>query len=78
VSRSSIHHLAYDRNLMGIDPTGTVHIAQRLLEEIDGPMLRIGLQGFHGAAMLKPRRADDRPDSGRLERRFERFVRAAA
>jgi hypothetical protein len=38
--------LAYDRNLMGIDPRGAVHISRRLLEEIDGPMRRTGLQGF--------------------------------
>ena len=31
-------------------PRGVVHIARRLLDEIDGPMLRSGLQGFHGAA----------------------------
>ena len=44
----AIHHLAFDRNLLGIDPEGVVHIAGRLLREIDGPMLRTGLQGFHG------------------------------
>jgi hypothetical protein len=42
----AIHHLAYDRNLLGIDPTGLVHIARSLREERDGPMLREGLQGF--------------------------------
>src|SRR3954451_19688696 len=45
----AIHHLAFDRNLLGIDPEGLVHIARRLLDETDGPMLRTGLQGFHGA-----------------------------
>ena len=47
----AIHHLAYDRNLLGIDPDGVVHIAKRLRDERDGPMLREGLQGFHGAAI---------------------------
>ena len=42
----AIHHLAFDRNLVGIDPAGVVHIAKRLLREIDGPMLRAGLQEF--------------------------------
>jgi putative restriction endonuclease len=69
----AIHHLAYDRNLMGIDPDGVVHIARRLLEEQDGPMLREGLQGFHGASIQLPQRRQDRPDPARLERRFERF-----
>jgi putative restriction endonuclease len=70
----AIHHLAYDRNLMGIDPEGVVHIARRLREEEDGPMLRDGLQGFHGAAILRPRRLQDQPDPERLGVRFERFA----
>lgn len=74
----AIHHLAFDRNLLGIDPTGVVHIADRLLREIDGPMLRMGLQGFHGAHITFPRRPDERPDALRLETRFDRFIRAAA
>ena len=74
----AIHHLAFHRNLLGIDPEGVVHIADRLLREIDGPMLRTGLQGFHGARIAQPRRPEDRPDVVRLERRFDRFVRAAA
>jgi putative restriction endonuclease len=74
----AIHHLAFDRNLLGIDPGGAVHISDRLLREIDGPMLRTGLQGFHGTAITVPRRPTDRPDPSRLAARFERFLRAAA
>ena len=69
----AIHHLAFDRNLLGIDPRGVVHTADRLLREVDGPMLQTGLQGFHGAMILQPRRAIDRPDPERLEVRFEMF-----
>jgi putative restriction endonuclease len=77
IAMCAIHHLAYDRNVMGIDPGGGVHIADRLLREIDGPMLRTGLQGFHGAQILRPRRLAEHPDPGRLEVRYEAF-RAAA
>jgi putative restriction endonuclease len=63
IALCAIHHLAYDRNLLGIDPRGVVHIAQRLLDEHDGPMLSSGIQGFHGAAIL--RRHDERPDRSR-------------
>jgi putative restriction endonuclease len=73
IALCAIHHLAYDRNLMGIDPGGIVHISRRLLEEADGPMLRTGLQGFRGAAILQPRRPADRPDPVRLELRFAQF-----
>jgi putative restriction endonuclease len=73
----AIHHLAYDRNLLGIDPDGVVHIARRLLEERDGPMLREGLQGFHGAAIHLPSAVADHPDPHRLEARFDRFTAAS-
>jgi putative restriction endonuclease len=73
----AIHHLAYDRNLLGIDPEGVVHIAKRLRDTQDGPMLREGLQGFHGAVILKPRRAVDHPDPERLGLRFAAFEQAA-
>jgi putative restriction endonuclease len=73
----AIHHLAYDRNLLGIDPGGVVHIAKRLRDERDGPMLREGLQGFHGGAITLPHRTEDQPEPARLEWRFERF-RAAS
>jgi putative restriction endonuclease len=74
----AIHHLAYDGNLLGIDPGGVVHIAKRLRDEHDGPMLREGLQGFHGAAIVKPRRVDDHPDPSRLATRFSAFEQSAA
>jgi len=74
----AIHHLAYDRNLMGIDPEGVVHITRRLRDEHDGPMLKTGLQGFHGRSILAPRLIVDRPDPQRLSDRFERFRGQAA
>jgi putative restriction endonuclease len=73
----AIHHLAYDRNLLGIDPDGVVHIARRLLEEHDGPMLREGLQGFHRSGIHLPSRPVDQPDPARLQARFERFTAAS-
>jgi putative restriction endonuclease len=73
----AIHHLAYDRSVLGIDGSGVVHIAGRLLEEVDGPMLREGLQGFHGRGINLPRRRDDRPDPDRLRTRFDAFLEAA-
>lgn len=74
----AIHHLAYDRNLMGIDLGGVVHISRALREEVDGPMLREGLQSFHGQGIELPRSPGDHPSPQRLERRFERFVGTAA
>jgi putative restriction endonuclease len=74
----AIHHVAYDRNLLGIDPEGVVHIARSLRDERDGPMLREGLQGFHGSVIRKPRLVAEHPDPNRLAVRFAEFESAAA
>lgn len=76
LSLCAIHHLAYDRHVLGIDTAGTVHIASRLLDEKDGPMLRQGLQGFHLAQISMPRRPHDRPDPERLGLHYEGFLAA--
>ncbi|RBY91046.1 HNH endonuclease [Blastococcus sp. TF02A-30] len=69
-----LHHAAYDRNILGIRPDYTVEIHHRLLEEIDGPMLRHGLQEHHGRPLLQiPTRRADRPDTDRLMQRYAQF-----
>ncbi len=69
-----IHHAAYDRNILGIRPDLVVEVHQRLLDEIDGPMLRHGLQHHHGQQLMRlPRRRNDMPDPVRLEERYEIF-----
>lgn len=78
VALCAIHHLAYDRNVMGIDPTGVVHIARAVRLERDGPMLREGLQAFHGQRIRMPAQPTERPAPDRLAIRFERFTEADA
>ena len=41
LSLCSIHHRAFDQNLVGISPDYKVHVSQRLLEDEDGPMLEL-------------------------------------
>jgi putative restriction endonuclease len=73
-----IHHAAFDMNMLGISPDYFVHIDQRLLEEVDGPMLRHGLQEMHGATLTVPQRRQDQPDKARLELRFAEFTQHAS
>ncbi|WP_265521587.1 HNH endonuclease [Oerskovia flava] len=68
-----IHHAAYDQNMLGVTPDGEVRIALDLLAEIDGPMLKHGLQEMHNRRITVPRRRADRPDPELLAWRFERF-----
>jgi len=73
VSLCTIHHRAYDQNLIGIAPDHTVHVARQLLEDEDGPMLEL-LKSFHGAQLSVPRRSQLRPDPARLDARFALFT----
>ncbi|GAA4847156.1 HNH endonuclease [Luteimicrobium xylanilyticum] len=69
-----IHHAAYDQDMMGIRPDYRVEIALDLLEEIDGPMLKHGLQEMHGRTIDVPRRRDERPDPDHLAERYGQFT----
>jgi putative restriction endonuclease len=73
VSLCSIHHRAFDEHLVGISPDYDVHVARRLLEEDDGPMLEV-LKGFHGRPIEIPVRRAWQPDRDRLAERFDRFL----
>ena len=69
-----IHHSAYDQNILGIRPDYVVEIHHRLLDEIDGPMLRHGLQNHHAKPLMQlPRRRADLPDPIRLAERWAQF-----
>jgi putative restriction endonuclease len=72
-----IHHAAFDANILGVRPDHVVEIRADILEEIDGPMLRHGLQDHHGSKIILPRAASDRPSSDRLELRYEQFRQAS-
>lgn len=73
LSLCSIHHTAYDRGFLGITPDYEVRLDADLLAEVDGPMLRHGLQEMHGRALQLPRRDVDHPDRDALAWRFEQF-----
>lgn len=73
---SKLHHAAFDRHLIGVDPDYRLHVAERLLSQKDGPMLE-ALKKLHGGEIRLPRRLEDRPDPDRLAQRFEQFKAAA-
>jgi putative restriction endonuclease len=69
-----IHHAAFDARIIGIRPDLGVEVRDDLLHEIDGPMLRYGIQGLHGGRlMVVPDARSERPDRQRLEWAYDRF-----
>jgi putative restriction endonuclease len=72
-----LHHTAFDVGIIGIRPDLVVEVRRDVLDEIDGPMLRHGLQGFEGGRLLVlPQRAVDRPNEAFLAERYEAFRQA--
>lgn len=76
LSLCSIHHRAFDEDLVGISPDRDVHVSRRLLDDEDGPMLEL-LKGFHGRRIVVPASRRLQPEPERLAQRFERFLARA-
>ena len=75
LSLCSIHHRAFDQNLVGISEDYRVHISERLLEDEDGPMLEV-LKVAEGTEIAVPRPKHWRPDPELLAKRFASFQAA--
>ena len=69
---SKIHHAAFDRHLIGIDPDYGLHVSKRLLDQNDGPILE-GLKQLGGTKLRLPTRERDYPDRERLAKRYDEF-----
>jgi putative restriction endonuclease len=76
LSLCTIHHRAFDQDLVGVSADYEVHVAARLLDDDDGPMLDV-LKGFHLSPIELPKPKALRPDPIRLAARFERFQEAS-
>jgi putative restriction endonuclease len=69
-----IHHAAFDSNILGITADFQVKVDEAIMQEVDGPMLRHGLQEMDGRTIRLPRRAADHPSQDSLALRFEEFA----
>ncbi|MEU6560517.1 HNH endonuclease [Nocardia nova] len=76
ITLCKIHHAAYDVNYLGISPDYIVHINTQLLQEVDGPMLKHGLQEMHEQRLVVPSSRGERPSRERLAERFDVFKAA--
>ena len=75
LSLCKIHHSAYDHGILGIRPDLVVEVRADLLDEVDGPMLRHGLQERHGQRlMMVPRSRREQPDRDLLAQQYATFL----
>lgn len=78
LSLCKIHHAAFDQRVLGVRPDdGRIQVRADVLLEIDGPMLKHGLQALHDQKLYVPRAHGHKPDPERLRWHWERFQQAS-
>mgnify|MGYP006291985653 CR=1 FL=1 len=75
ISLCKIHHAAFDKNILGINEDYRIEVRQDILEEIDGPMLKYGLQGLQHQKVYLPGRKHERPGKVYIRKRYENFLK---
>ncbi len=76
LSLCKIHHAAFDKNILGISPDYVIKLRTDILSEIDGPMLKYGLQSLENQKIILPLKLKEWPDRDKLEQRFKLFQKA--
>lgn len=72
-----IHHAAFDSKILGIRPDLVVEIRTDILDEVDGPMLKHGLQERHRQPLMSvPAKRAEKPSPSLLEAAYIRFKEA--
>lgn len=69
-----LHHAAFDSFLLGVTPDYKIIVREDILEEIDGPVLKHGLQELHNKNIVLPSRKSDWPNQEKLEWRFNQYL----
>lgn len=75
LSLCKIHHAAFDKNILGVTPEYQITVREQILQEIDGPMLKYGIQQLHQQKIVLPRSKKLWPDQERLEERYSKFIK---
>lgn len=75
IALCKIHHAAFDKNILGINEDFVIEVRQDILEEVDGPMLKYGLQQLHHKKIILPRSKDMHPEKGFIKERYEKFLK---
>lgn len=77
ISLCKIHHAAFDKNILGINEDFRIEVRKDVLEEVDGPMLKYGLQEFHHKQLILPRSRESYPNKQYVIERYERFLKTS-
>lgn len=73
LSLCKLHHAAFDSFILGVTPEFVIHVREDVLQEEDGPLLRVGLQQLHGSRLVLPSSMGNWPSREALAWRYEQF-----
>jgi putative restriction endonuclease len=59
-----LHHAAFDQHILGVRPDLIVEVRLDILHEVDGPMLKYGLQEMQGNKIVVPPRGSPATQAG--------------
>ena len=76
ICMSTLHHTAFDSNLIGVDQDFHIHVSPLLRDQNDGVLLA-NLKNLEGQRIHLPDNPMDQPDLAFLEKRFNEFQRRA-
>lgn len=74
MSMCSLHHRAYDTDLLGVDRRLRVHVSAELLGSRALAFARTAFEAFADTSIALPLRPADRPRSDALQAKFEMFL----
>ena len=72
ICMTTLHHMAFDSNLIGVDPDFRIHVSPSLRDQKDGTLLA-NIKDLAGQRIRLPDNPVDKPDSNLLEQRFNQF-----
>ena len=73
-----IHHASFDKNIIGISPDYVVKVNEEVLMEVDGPMLKHGIQAMHDTTIQVPTDKTQQPSKEFLAIRYADFQKLSA
>ena len=73
LSLCKIHHAAFDCNIIGVSPDFIIEVREDVQHEVDGPMLKHGIQELQSQKIILPHSKGSWPDREKLDIRYRRF-----
>lgn len=75
IALSNLHHRAYDRGLVGIDPDYRIHVSEQLLQNEDSNFIKRAIKAYDQKSLILPSNANYLPNKDALALRYDEFCK---